>query len=76
LTYPNPNAISADKKVEFATGDLPPPVTNTTSYQFGFQFNPSEGIASSAPLNDPWAKQHISSVEVIHFFKTHASSYK
>lgn len=58
------DSFEPDKKVEFATGDLPPPVTNTTSYQFGFQFNPSEGIASSAPLNDPWAKQHISSVEL------------
>jgi hypothetical protein len=51
--------------VEFATGDLPPPVANTTSYQFGFQFNGGkEGITSTASLNDAWGQPHISSVEV------------
>uniref|UniRef100_A0A914L3S0 Uncharacterized protein n=1 Tax=Meloidogyne incognita TaxID=6306 RepID=A0A914L3S0_MELIC len=58
------DASDFDKKVEFATGDLPPPAAAnmTSNYQFGF--DEKIGIPSAASLNDAWSTKHISSVEM------------
>lgn len=60
------DASDFDKKVEFATGDLPPSdVANiASSYQFGFQFDAKNGIPSATPMNDAWSAKHISSVDM------------